>query len=84
MTTVAAPTSNLSSTVAGPKPNQYDAVKDQYWHVKSDGSGHWHAGKPPGLGKAWEYNPETDQHYDPRVGHKHWHDGPAPPPDQRQ
>ncbi len=79
----ATPTPDLSLTVGGPKPGQYDPVKDQYWHV-TDGTGHWHPGKPPGLGKPWEYNKETNQHYDPRPGHEHWHTGPAPPPDQRQ
>lgn len=27
---------------------------------------------------AWEYNSVTNQHYDPRPGHEHWHSGPPP------
>jgi len=26
----------------------------------------------------WEYNPITNQHWDPRAGHEHWHAGPPP------
>ena len=26
----------------------------------------------------WEYNPITNQHWDPRLGHEHWHSGPPP------
>ena len=32
----------------------------------------------------WQYDPVTNKHWDPRVGHLHWHAGQAPPPDQRQ
>ncbi len=31
--------------------------------------------------KPWEYNPITNEHYDPRPGHEHMHAGP-PPADQ--
>jgi hypothetical protein len=34
---------------------------------------------PPG--QAWEYDSLTNRHFDPT--HNHWHEGPAPPPDQR-
>ena len=32
----------------------------------------------------WQYDPVTNQHWDPRTGHVHWHSGQAPPPGQRQ
>lgn len=28
--------------------------------------------------KPWEYNPITNQHWDPTTGHNHWHAGPPP------
>ena len=30
---------------------------------------------------AWQYDPETDRHWDPQ--HGHWHNGPPPPESQR-
>jgi hypothetical protein len=34
---------------------------------------------PPAATPApWEYNPVTNQHWDPRPGHVHWHAGPPP------
>ncbi len=32
----------------------------------------------------WQYDPVTNKHWNPLPGHQHWHDGTAPPPDQRQ
>ena len=77
----ATPTPNLSSTVGGPTADEYDPVKDQYWHV-TDGTGHWHPGKPPQ--QPWEYRADTDQYWHVTGGSGHWHDGKPPPPDQRQ
>lgn len=31
-----------------------------------------------GTPEPWEYNPITNQHWDPRPGHEHWHAGPPP------
>jgi hypothetical protein len=33
--------------------------------------------------KPWEYDAKKDRHYDPRLGHEHWHSGPPPPPANR-
>lgn len=40
------------------------------------------SGPQPGDPAAWQYDATTDQHWHP--GHRHWHKGPAPPPDQQQ
>ncbi len=32
----------------------------------------------------WQYDPVTNKHWNPLPGHQHWHNGTAPPPDQRQ
>jgi len=34
--------------------------------------------------KPWQYDPATNQHFDPRPGHGHWHQGQPPPEDQRK
>ncbi len=31
-----------------------------------------------GTPRPWEYNPQTDQHWDPTPGHEHWHNGRPP------
>jgi hypothetical protein len=41
------------------------------------------AGKPERDGAPWEYDAETNFHWDPRPGHEHWHQGQPPPEDQR-
>ncbi len=32
----------------------------------------------------WQYDPDTNRHWNPLPGHQHWHGGTAPPPGQRQ
>ena len=53
---------------------------------------HWHDGPVPTSQTSapdiadpqpWQYDPDTNKHWNPNPGHRHWHDGTPPPANLR-